>query len=131
MTTVVSILMSDIIPLKERGVWQGLINVIYAGGASAGAPLGGVLADLVGWRWAFLGQAPLCLLAFVAVVFALKLPATEQKDWRTCSAGGVPTHQGHHDKGEGGTAAPHEQGLGEPGKAKDGKKHQPGDTRAA
>jgi predicted MFS family arabinose efflux permease len=83
MTTVVSILLSDIIPLKERGVWQGLINVIYAGGASAGAPLGGVLADLVGWRWAFLGQAPLCLLAFVAVVFALKLPATEQKDWRT------------------------------------------------
>jgi len=82
MTTVVSILLSDIIPLKERGVWQGLINIIYAGGASAGAPLGGVLADLVGWRWAFLGQAPLCLLAFVAVAFALKLPATEQKDWR-------------------------------------------------
>jgi MFS family permease len=83
MTTVVSILLSDIIPLKERGVWQGLINIIYAGGASAGAPLGGILADLVGWRWAFLGQAPLCLLAFVAVVFALKLPATEQKDWWT------------------------------------------------
>ena len=70
MTTVVSILMSDIIPLQDRGVWQGLINIIYAGGASAGAPLGGILADLVGWRWAFLGQAPLCLLAFVAVVFA-------------------------------------------------------------
>jgi predicted MFS family arabinose efflux permease len=83
MTTVVSILMSDIIPLKDRGVWQGLINIIYASGASAGAPLGGILADFVGWRWAFLGQAPLCLLAFVAVVFALKLPATEQKDWRT------------------------------------------------
>ena len=83
MTTVVSILLSDIIPLKERGVWQGIINIIYATGASSGAPLGGVLADFVGWRWAFLGQAPLCLLAFVAVVFALKPPAREQKDWRT------------------------------------------------
>ena len=83
MTTVVSILLSDIIPLKERGVWQGIINIIYATGASSGAPLGGILADFVGWRWAFLGQAPLCLLAFVSVVFALKPPAREQKDWRT------------------------------------------------
>jgi MFS family permease len=83
MTTVVSILMSDIIPLQDRGVWQGLLNIIYAVGASSGAPLGGILADFVGWRWAFLGQAPLCLLAFVAVVFLLKLPTTEQKDWRT------------------------------------------------
>jgi MFS family permease len=83
MTTVVSILLSDIIPLKDRGVWQGLINIIYASGAGSGAPLGGVLADFVGWRWAFLGQAPLCLLAFVAVAFALKLPTTEQKNWKT------------------------------------------------
>jgi predicted MFS family arabinose efflux permease len=83
MTTVVSILLSDIIPLKDRGVWQGITNIIYATGAGSGAPLGGLLADFVGWRWAFLGQAPLCLFAFVAVIFALKLPAREQKDWRT------------------------------------------------
>ena len=83
MTTVVSILMSDIIPLKDRGVWQGLINIIFASGAGSGAPLGGILSDSVGWRWAFLGQVPLCILAFIAVVFALKLPAREQKDWRT------------------------------------------------
>lgn len=83
MTTVVSILLSDIIPLKDRGLWQGIINIIYAAGAGLGAPLGGLLADFIGWRWAFLGQAPLCLLAFLAVVFALKLPAKEQKNWRT------------------------------------------------
>ena len=40
MTTVVSILMSDIVPLRERGVWQGVINIIYASGAGCGAPLG-------------------------------------------------------------------------------------------
>ena len=32
MTTVVSILMSDIVPLRERGTWQGIINIIYASG---------------------------------------------------------------------------------------------------
>ena len=33
MTTVVSILMSDIVPLRERGTWQGIVNIIYATGA--------------------------------------------------------------------------------------------------
>ena len=40
MTTVVSIMISDIVTLRERGVWQGIINIIYAAGAGAGAPLG-------------------------------------------------------------------------------------------
>lgn len=40
MTTVVSIIMSDIVPLRERGTWQGIINIIYALGAGCGAPLG-------------------------------------------------------------------------------------------
>lgn len=40
MTTVVSILMSDIVPLRDRGVWQGVVNIIYATGSGTGAPLG-------------------------------------------------------------------------------------------
>jgi predicted MFS family arabinose efflux permease len=83
MTTVVSILMSDIIPLKDRGMWQGYVNIIYASGAGCGAPLGGLLADSIGWRWAFMGQAPLCLVAFVSVSFVLKLPPKEEKSWKT------------------------------------------------
>ena len=83
MTTVGSILQSDIVPLQARGVWQGVVNIIFAAGASSGAPLGGLLADSIGWRWAFLGQAPMCLCAFVAVIFLLHLPAQDQKDWKT------------------------------------------------
>lgn len=51
MATVVSILMSDIIPLRNRGTWQGYVNIIYATGAAAGAPMGGIFADTIGWRW--------------------------------------------------------------------------------
>lgn len=61
---------------------EGIINIIIAAGAGAGAPLGGILADSVGWRWAFLGQAPLCLVGFVGICFLLKLPAREQKAWK-------------------------------------------------
>lgn len=82
MTTIVSILLSDIIPLKDRGIWQGYINIVYASGASAGAALGGILADSIGWRWSFLLQAPMCLLAFITVAIALVLPKREHTDWK-------------------------------------------------
>ncbi|CDM33449.1 hypothetical protein DTO013E5_7317 [Penicillium roqueforti] len=83
MTTVVSILMSDIVPLRDRGLWQGIINIIYATGAGTGAPLGGILSDYIGWRWAFLAQFPLCIIAFIAVSFLLKLPPRDSAHWKT------------------------------------------------
>ena len=82
MTTVVSILLSDVISLRERGKWQGYLNIIFASGASSGAPLGGILADSIGWRWAFLGQGPLCLVAFGAVFFILHLPKPDDSNWK-------------------------------------------------
>jgi predicted MFS family arabinose efflux permease len=82
MTTVGSILLSDVVPLRDRGTWQGYINIIYATGAAAGAPLGGILSDTIGWRWAFLAQAPLCLIAFVAVGLVLQLPRNDDSHWK-------------------------------------------------
>ncbi|KLU87502.1 multidrug resistance protein fnx1, variant [Magnaporthiopsis poae ATCC 64411] len=81
MNSVVSILLTDLVPLRERGLWQGYINIIFALGTSTGAPLGGLLADSVGWRWSFIGQAPLCLVAFVAVYVVLKLPRVDHSHW--------------------------------------------------
>ncbi|KAK1640567.1 major facilitator superfamily transporter [Colletotrichum phormii] len=82
MNSVVAILLSDIVPLRDRGVWQGYLNIIFAAGTSTGAPLGGLLADSVGWRWSFTGQVPLCVLAFLAVYFVLDVPRTDHAHWR-------------------------------------------------
>lgn len=51
MNAVVAILLSDVVPLKDRGVYQGYLNIIGCAGTAVGAPLGGLLADTVGWRW--------------------------------------------------------------------------------
>ncbi|PHH69768.1 hypothetical protein CDD82_7515 [Ophiocordyceps australis] len=81
MSAVVSILLSDIVPLRERGVWQGYINIIYAAGSSTGAPLGGILADSIGWRWSFLVQAPMCALAWISVYYVLDVPSPTKSHW--------------------------------------------------
>ncbi|KAM0559565.1 hypothetical protein ACHAPJ_004089 [Fusarium lateritium] len=81
MNAVVSILLSDLVPLRERGVWQGKINILFFAGTATGAPLGGILADSIGWRWSFLGQVPLCVIAFMAVYFVLDLPPVEHDHW--------------------------------------------------
>jgi MFS family permease len=98
MTVVVSILFSDIIPLRERGTWQGYLNIVYAAGFALGGPLGGLLTDTVGWRWqaylpppflilltvirAFIGQFPLTLIASLGVYSVLNLPKTEDTHWK-------------------------------------------------
>ena len=82
MTTVVQILISDILTLRERGTWQGYINIIYSSGAAAGAPLGGFFADTIGWRWSFLVQGPMCAVAFTACSFLLQLPKRDDSHWK-------------------------------------------------
>ncbi|KAF4511724.1 hypothetical protein G6O67_003496 [Ophiocordyceps sinensis] len=81
MNSVVAILLSDIVPLRDRGIWQGYINIIFAAGTSTGAPLGGIAADYLGWRWSFILQTPLCVVAWLAVYFVLDLPPTSHDGW--------------------------------------------------
>ncbi|KAM0755662.1 MFS general substrate transporter [Meredithblackwellia eburnea MCA 4105] len=75
LTTMSSIVTSDLVPLRKRGVYQGLGNVVYAIGAAIGGPLGGVLGDSIGWRWAFLIQVPLCVLHFSVVAWKVDIPS--------------------------------------------------------
>ncbi|KAJ2922622.1 hypothetical protein H1R20_g14488, partial [Candolleomyces eurysporus] len=83
MQTLVSIIVSDVVPLRSRGTWQGVLNIIWASGNATGASLGGYLADTVGWRWAFFLQVPLAFFAFGAVSVSLRLPARDTEDFYT------------------------------------------------
>lgn len=51
MTTLVSILITDLVPLREVASWRSYVNIVATTGRSIGGPLGGWLADTVGWRW--------------------------------------------------------------------------------
>ncbi|TGJ80592.1 hypothetical protein E0Z10_g8186 [Xylaria hypoxylon] len=81
MNALVSILVTDLVSLRDRGVWQGYINIVFAAGMSAGAPVGGLFADNVSWRWAFIVQCPIALLAFLSVYLVLDLPRAGHSHW--------------------------------------------------
>lgn len=67
-------LISDLIPLRSRGVWQGISNVAYGVGFALGGTFGGLVNDRFGWRWAFLGQPFLLLLSMLSIAIFVKLP---------------------------------------------------------
>lgn len=63
--------------LRDAATWQSYINLAATTGRSLGGPVGGWLADTVGWRWSFLGQVPLFVLAIVlCLIFIPKRAAT-------------------------------------------------------
>ncbi|KAG6037163.1 hypothetical protein E4U19_002636 [Claviceps sp. Clav32 group G5] len=67
---------SDLVPLRNRGIVQGIGNICYGSGAMMGGLFGGLVNDhtALGWRLAFLVQVPPVLLSAVAAHFLVKVP---------------------------------------------------------
>jgi MFS family permease len=65
------------VPFERRGIYQAIQNILVGFGAVSGASLGGLIADLIGWRWCFLLQVPFSLLAFAVGYWALENPQAE------------------------------------------------------
>jgi MFS family permease len=75
-------LASDLVPLRKRGVIQGLGNICYGTGAGVGSLFGGWVNDNWGWRIAFLVQVPLVLLSGVVVFYFVDVPLKKSEKSR-------------------------------------------------
>ncbi|TDQ52977.1 MDR family MFS transporter [Actinorugispora endophytica] len=67
-------IIADVIPARERGRYMGIMGGVFAVSSVAGPLLGGWFTEGIGWRWAFWINIPLGVLAFLAVLFLLRLP---------------------------------------------------------
>lgn len=76
--TVASITVTDLIPLKQRGLYQGMANILYGLGAGLGGPLGGWVSDVFGWRSAFYMQAPVLLFSIVLVATKVNIQLSDE-----------------------------------------------------
>lgn len=84
MTALVSILITDLVPLREVAAWRSYVNIAATTGRSIGGPLGGWLADTVGWRWSIMGQSPAAAVAIVLI--ATVLPSHTRSTSNTAGA---------------------------------------------
>ncbi|PFH53531.1 hypothetical protein AMATHDRAFT_1185 [Amanita thiersii Skay4041] len=70
--TISSIVVSDMYTMRERGLAQGIASVFNGLGLGLGGPIGGVVTDLLGWRWAFLLQLPFFFISFGLTTYHLQ-----------------------------------------------------------
>ncbi|KAK9333422.1 major facilitator superfamily domain-containing protein [Lipomyces starkeyi] len=76
LTSLSSITLNDLVPLRQRSLLQGIGSVLYNAGASLGGVFGGFITDALGWRWAFLLQVPFIVVSSFAIYFNLKSKPT-------------------------------------------------------
>ncbi|RDX47549.1 MFS general substrate transporter [Lentinus brumalis] len=80
------IVISDVVSLRDRGKYQGIIGVVVAFGFAVGPLLGGVLAEKAGWRWCFWVTLPVSACALAFVMFVIPLKPVEGDIWKKLAA---------------------------------------------
>ncbi|KAF3922626.1 hypothetical protein ABW21_db0200329 [Orbilia brochopaga] len=67
------IILTDLVPLRERGKYFGFLSTMWALGSVLGPVLGGVFSEKVSWTWVFWINLPFCGIGFVMIPLFLKL----------------------------------------------------------
>lgn len=83
-------ILADIVPPRERARYQGMFMAVFGTSSVLGPLIGGLFADIDtflfidGWRWIFLINLPIGIVALLMVVAFLHVPHTARKsriDW--------------------------------------------------
>lgn len=73
-------LITQSFPENERGRGLSVITMVVSIGLMTGPPLGGFIIGLLGWRWIFFINIPVCLIGlFLSLKFLRNFPALNPK----------------------------------------------------
>ncbi|EDN02924.1 predicted protein [Histoplasma mississippiense (nom. inval.)] len=83
------VILTDIVPLRQRPKFTAIIQIAWAIGTILGPLFGGIIAEHSIWRWTFYINFPFCAIGFVIVPIAVRLKRQEstliykikQVDW--------------------------------------------------
>ncbi|KAI1848515.1 hypothetical protein JX265_013798 [Neoarthrinium moseri] len=69
----VNIIVSDLVPLRNRGTYVAVILAIFGIGIAVGPFIGGAIAEATTWRWVFFINLPIGGTSLVTMFFFLRL----------------------------------------------------------
>jgi EmrB/QacA subfamily drug resistance transporter len=72
--TLAMAIVGEIIPPRERGRYQGYIQMVFVLASVAGPLLGGLFVDHLSWRWVFYVNVPIGAAALALTATSLRLP---------------------------------------------------------
>ena len=70
-------LIADIVPLRERGKYQGALGAVFGVTTVIGPLLGGLFTDHLSWHWCFLVNLPIGIL--VIAIAAKTMPSVRRR----------------------------------------------------
>ncbi|HWM11063.1 MAG TPA: MDR family MFS transporter [Solirubrobacteraceae bacterium] len=76
--TLAMALVAELVSPRERGRYQGYIQMVFVLASVAGPLLGGVFADQLSWRWVFYVNLPIGAAALALTATSLHLPARRE-----------------------------------------------------
>jgi EmrB/QacA subfamily drug resistance transporter len=72
--TLAMAIVGELVPGRERGRYQGYIQIVFIVASIAGPLLGGLFADHVSWRWVFYVNLPIGAVTLALITTSLHLP---------------------------------------------------------
>ncbi|MDB5422639.1 MAG: EmrB/QacA subfamily drug resistance transporter [Phenylobacterium sp.] len=71
-------IIADLVPLRERGRYQGVMGAVFGLSTIVGPLLGGLFVDHLSWRWIFYINMPLGLVALAVITLIFARPPTRE-----------------------------------------------------
>jgi EmrB/QacA subfamily drug resistance transporter len=78
-TVTATALIGEVIPLRDRGRYQGALGAVFGVTTVIGPLLGGYFTDHLTWRWAFWINVPVSIVVFFVAAAAIPSLATRAK----------------------------------------------------
>ncbi|KAH8897468.1 MFS general substrate transporter [Thozetella sp. PMI_491] len=74
-------IVTDLVPLRERGTYMGIVGIGSIVGATLGPFLGGVITDHSTWRWCFYINVPFGIVSFTILFLTLRVKYERSLTW--------------------------------------------------
>ncbi|KAL7932070.1 MFS general substrate transporter [Trichoderma chlorosporum] len=74
-------IVTDIVPLRKRGQYMGIVGIGTVVGATLGPFLGGLITDHASWRWCFYINVPIGVASFGILFVFLRVKYERDLSW--------------------------------------------------